>query len=178
MDDTPTSSRTPPFSPGELVSVEARLVASEGGVKARVRLASATATSSLSPTTTSVASSRSVFPCLLPLRICADTASLRLMPGSHKHNCLSIRLVHGGARLGPRDGQGSFCRLGLPQYWAGELPTQPLTLLVDRRMREWVDHTERIPRLQNGSCAGCRIENNVFALRTAIDQASAHERTL
>ncbi|KAI0373839.1 hypothetical protein BV20DRAFT_937327 [Pilatotrama ljubarskyi] len=53
-----------------------------------------------------------------------------------------------------------------------------LTLLVDRRMREWADHTERKSTLQNGFRAGYRIENNVFAFRAAIDQARAHDLTL
>ncbi|KAI0323197.1 hypothetical protein GY45DRAFT_1265015, partial [Cubamyces sp. BRFM 1775] len=53
-----------------------------------------------------------------------------------------------------------------------------LTLLIDRRLREWADETDRLPPLQNGFRAGHRTENNVFTLRIAIEQARATERTL
>ncbi|KAL1937495.1 hypothetical protein VTO73DRAFT_13147 [Trametes versicolor] len=52
-----------------------------------------------------------------------------------------------------------------------------LTLLIDRRMREWADEEQLVP-LQNRFRSGFRTDNNVFMLKTAIDQARANGDTL
>lgn len=45
-------------------------------------------------------------------------------------------------------------------------------------MREWADDENIIPPLQNGFRTGYRTENNIFTLRTVIDQARAHNETV
>ncbi|EIW53536.1 uncharacterized protein TRAVEDRAFT_133224, partial [Trametes versicolor FP-101664 SS1] len=53
-----------------------------------------------------------------------------------------------------------------------------LTLLIDRRMREWSDAEDIVPPLQNGFRTGYRTENNVFTLRVAAEQAQSQGKTL
>ncbi|OSD00182.1 hypothetical protein PYCCODRAFT_1344326, partial [Trametes coccinea BRFM310] len=53
-----------------------------------------------------------------------------------------------------------------------------LTLLVDRRLREWATDANLVPALQNGFQEGLRTDNNVFALRAAIEQSRSVNRTL
>ncbi|OJT08564.1 RNA-directed DNA polymerase from mobile element jockey [Trametes pubescens] len=53
-----------------------------------------------------------------------------------------------------------------------------LTLLINRRMREWSDTEGIVPPLQNGFRTGYRTENNVFTLRVAAEQAQSQGKTL
>lgn len=53
-----------------------------------------------------------------------------------------------------------------------------LTLLIDRRLREWSDTAGRIPDSQNGFRSKHRTNNNAFVLRTAIEKARSERSTL
>ncbi|KLO05043.1 hypothetical protein SCHPADRAFT_812801, partial [Schizopora paradoxa] len=48
-----------------------------------------------------------------------------------------------------------------------------MTLLVDRRLREWADANKVIPPSQNGFRPKYRTNNNSFILKCAIDKAKA-----
>ncbi|KAJ3546978.1 hypothetical protein NM688_g5451 [Phlebia brevispora] len=53
-----------------------------------------------------------------------------------------------------------------------------LTLLIERRIREWADIAGLLPSSQNGFRTGYRTHNNSFVLRTAIEWARAHHCSL
>ena len=53
-----------------------------------------------------------------------------------------------------------------------------LTLLIDRRIREWADAMDLIPDTQNGFREGARTNNNAFVLRAAIEKARSEGKTL
>ncbi|KAJ8489933.1 hypothetical protein ONZ51_g2645 [Trametes cubensis] len=53
-----------------------------------------------------------------------------------------------------------------------------LTLLIDRRLRQWAESTGRLPPTQSGFRSGHRTYNNAFILRVAIEKARSLRRTL
>ncbi|PIL27056.1 hypothetical protein GSI_10195 [Ganoderma sinense ZZ0214-1] len=53
-----------------------------------------------------------------------------------------------------------------------------LTLLIDRRFREWAEGAAKLPDEQSGFRKGHRAINNVFILRTLIDKARHIRRPL
>ncbi|KLO04485.1 hypothetical protein SCHPADRAFT_796585, partial [Schizopora paradoxa] len=53
-----------------------------------------------------------------------------------------------------------------------------LTLMIDRRLRDWATETRAIPDLQNGFRPGYRTHNNSFILKCAIDKAKAMNKPL
>ncbi|KAI9063557.1 hypothetical protein FKP32DRAFT_1531452, partial [Trametes sanguinea] len=53
-----------------------------------------------------------------------------------------------------------------------------LTLLIERRLREWDADRHFVPSLQNGFQERLRTENNVFALRAAVEQCRSNGETL
>ena len=53
-----------------------------------------------------------------------------------------------------------------------------LTLLIDRRLRDWAEHTGLIPDAQSGFRRHHRAINSVFILRTLIDKARKMHRPL
>jgi len=53
-----------------------------------------------------------------------------------------------------------------------------MTLLLDRRIRDFAERNGSIPPTQNGFRPGYRTENNPFILRTAIEVAQAQGKTL
>ncbi len=53
-----------------------------------------------------------------------------------------------------------------------------LTLIIDRRLRDWAAATGRVPMMQNGFRAGHRTMNNVFTLRAVVESTRARAETL
>ncbi|CDO70999.1 hypothetical protein BN946_scf184844.g3 [Trametes cinnabarina] len=53
-----------------------------------------------------------------------------------------------------------------------------LTVLIDRRLRDWAKAVGRLPDSQSGFRAGHRTYNNAFVVRAAIEKARALGRTL
>jgi hypothetical protein len=53
-----------------------------------------------------------------------------------------------------------------------------MTLLIDRRLREWAEANSILPDSQNGFREGYRTHNNSFVLRTAIEKARAEGKVL
>jgi hypothetical protein len=53
-----------------------------------------------------------------------------------------------------------------------------LTLLIDRRLLEWVRENDVVPNTQNGFRQGKRTNNNSFILRCAIEKAWAEGKSL
>ncbi|PIL33482.1 hypothetical protein GSI_04105 [Ganoderma sinense ZZ0214-1] len=53
-----------------------------------------------------------------------------------------------------------------------------LTLLIDRRLREWADATGRLPDSQSGFRKGHRTANNAFVPQALIEKARHTNRTL
>ncbi|KZV95492.1 hypothetical protein EXIGLDRAFT_644268, partial [Exidia glandulosa HHB12029] len=51
-------------------------------------------------------------------------------------------------------------------------------MLLDCRVREWVDDAGLLPQSQNGFRAGFRTNNNGFVLRCAMERAQAQGRNL
>ncbi|EJD35085.1 hypothetical protein AURDEDRAFT_30565, partial [Auricularia subglabra TFB-10046 SS5] len=45
-------------------------------------------------------------------------------------------------------------------------------MLIDARVRDWVEDCALLPKTQNGFWAGKRTNNNVFILRCAAERAS------
>lgn len=71
----------------------------------------------------------------------------------------------------PPDNPNSYRVIGLQSCFL-----KLLTLLIDRRLREWSDSIHLIPDSQNGFRPGYRTNNNSYILRCAIDKAkSEHE---
>ncbi|EJD45854.1 hypothetical protein AURDEDRAFT_63863, partial [Auricularia subglabra TFB-10046 SS5] len=53
-----------------------------------------------------------------------------------------------------------------------------MTLLLDKRLREYLDRENLLPRTQNGFRPQFRTENNPFILRAAIEQAWSNKKPL
>ncbi|TFY50289.1 hypothetical protein EVJ58_g11109, partial [Rhodofomes roseus] len=53
-----------------------------------------------------------------------------------------------------------------------------LTLMIERRIRNWAESTGKLPMSQNGFREGHRTNNNAFVLRTAIEKARANGKPL
>lgn len=84
-------------------------------------------------------------------------------------------LLVGVAKKGPRDlhDPENYRTIGLESCLV-----KTLTLMIDRRLREWSDDVGRIPETQNGFRAKHRTNNNAFVLRCAIEKAKSEGKPL
>ncbi|KAJ3806070.1 hypothetical protein F5876DRAFT_23572, partial [Lentinula aff. lateritia] len=53
-----------------------------------------------------------------------------------------------------------------------------LTLIIDRRLREYAEDQDLLPSTQNGFRPGYRTTNNPFILKTMVDTAKAMGKPL
>ncbi|KAF5375862.1 hypothetical protein D9615_008181 [Tricholomella constricta] len=100
------------------------------------------------------------------LQLCLDT---RRTPGPWLYTVLVAVLKKHRSPRNPND----YRLVGLESCLL-----KLLTLLVDKRLREWAEHEDVLPDTQNGFRPHHRTNNNSFILRCAIERAHAQRKPL
>ncbi|EJD46730.1 hypothetical protein AURDEDRAFT_63058, partial [Auricularia subglabra TFB-10046 SS5] len=100
------------------------------------------------------------------------TAHLDSAPGIDKKAYTDVlKIPNSEIAKGPYDDPENFRMIGLECCLL-----KLMTLLLDRRLREYVDREQILPASQNGFRPTYRTENNPFILRTAVESARSHKK--